>query len=386
MARLQTDDVQQPQPQSPKFLKGSTASNRCGEPIEREAGEGDSGVFALQIDVERVSMWFWGSQDIPFSISQAKFREGMSVDISDWRGPSAVYPAVGHGQKLALGVTLCGDQAGEPEVHTETCLDPGVGESQCNHDPNSFTSAYWEISYIRTFTLHAARRKAGLFARAESGTNTTSSVDLLPSIHRSINIGPPHPTLFNPTVATTATSHSDGHHVIAETRQGTVPIFNPTITWTDDQRSTQAESAPVTFSIFNPVITDTQVDTAVSVTTSTSETGHTETDTVDITTAPTSSSEPTAEVASTVVDVTLASGSVRSVTLTVGEGGVGVVGATTTVNSVGFGVSGSTSTQTDATPPSGSTASSNAGSVARFGVDLLVVGFIFSVFAVNCCV
>ncbi|KAK7027407.1 hypothetical protein VNI00_015243 [Paramarasmius palmivorus] len=425
MAQWQTDYVQQPEPQSPKTLKGSTASDRCREPIEREAGERDGGMFALQIDVERVSMWFWSRQYIPFSISQAKFREGMNVDISDWRRPSAVYPAVGHGQKLALGVTLCGDQAGEPEVHTETCLDPGVGESQCHHGPNSFTSAYWEISYIRTFTLHAVRRKPRLFARAESGTSTTSSIDLLPSIHLSIKINPPHPTLFKPTtVATTATSHSDGQ-VVAETgTASTITIFNPTST--EDPRFTRTW-VKATVVIFQPTTGSVFVATVAA--TSTPEAGDNETDTVsDIAATPTSSQST-----ATVVDITVG-GSVKSITLTVP--GVGVVGATTrlgasgptfsqtdatlpsgsssnpgsltgisvdvvditvggsvesiTLTVPGVGVVGATtsnsvglgaSSQTDATLPSGSAVSSNAGSLTRISVDLLVAGLVLSIFA-----
>ncbi|KAK7037698.1 hypothetical protein VNI00_010924 [Paramarasmius palmivorus] len=353
MAQWQTDYVQQPEPQSPKTLKGSTASDGCGESIAREAGEGDGGVFALQIDVERVLMWSWSRQDIPFSISQTKFREGMNLNLSDWQKPSAIYPAAGHvPMRLALGVTLCGDQAGEPEAYTETCPGPQSGE--CT--PNNSTSAYWEISYIRTFTLTAASRKPELLARSGSDTNT-SSIDLLPPSTIFTVMRPPHPSLFNPTtVRATATLDSDDEGT-SETDStsvfhGSFSIFNPVITPTATETKTET-SAYATYSIFDPA--------------STSEAG------------------PTAEVASTVVDVTLG-GSVRSITLTVGEDGVGVVGATTAVNSVGFGVSGSASSQTDAIPPSGSPASSNAGTLTRFSVNLLVVGFVLSALAVDCCI
>jgi hypothetical protein len=55
-AHWQTDYAQQPELQSPRTLKGTTAS-------------GDSGVLALQIDVEGVFMWFWSVSSFMFSSS-----------------------------------------------------------------------------------------------------------------------------------------------------------------------------------------------------------------------------------------------------------------------------------------------------------------------------
>ncbi|KAK7037708.1 hypothetical protein VNI00_010934 [Paramarasmius palmivorus] len=147
-----------------------TKSDSYGEGFAKARG----GVFTLKIDVEGVFMWFWNRGDIPASISQAESHSVM--DTSDWGKPSAAYPTAGcdierffKPQKLILDITLCGQWAGIPEVYAETC--PGECISNVSGDGSNYATAYWEISYIRTYIL-----KAGSKPMSTGANSSTASV------------------------------------------------------------------------------------------------------------------------------------------------------------------------------------------------------------------
>ncbi|KAI0945372.1 hypothetical protein AcW1_001610 [Taiwanofungus camphoratus] len=121
------------------------------------------GVFATQFDVAGINMWFWSRPNVPASIANASANS--SMDLSDWGQPSASYPNTSacnlsnkfSAQQLVFDITLCGDWAGVPGIYDSECYNAGPAHD-CYQDmvvgPGSpkFDEAYFEVSYVRTYT------------------------------------------------------------------------------------------------------------------------------------------------------------------------------------------------------------------------------------------
>ncbi|KIJ63767.1 glycoside hydrolase family 16 protein [Hydnomerulius pinastri MD-312] len=120
------------------------------------------GVFATQFDSTGIYMWFWSRPDIPPSITQATSTS--SIDISQWGTPHASYFSTTCNitqffspQNLVLDITLCGDWGGVPSIYGPSCGNSGptgLCYNDCVVGPGSprYDNAYFDISYIRTYT------------------------------------------------------------------------------------------------------------------------------------------------------------------------------------------------------------------------------------------
>nr|GAT47609.1 predicted protein [Mycena chlorophos] len=124
--------------------------NSFGEGFASAGG----GVYALQMDVSGIYMWFWSRPDIPNSISGSS--ASSTLDISDWGTPSTAYPATTcniteffQPQQMILDITLCGLWAGVPANYAETC--PGTCLDNIIGNGSNYANAYFEIPHIRMY-------------------------------------------------------------------------------------------------------------------------------------------------------------------------------------------------------------------------------------------
>lgn len=142
------------------------------------------GVYALQFDTAGIFMWFWSRPDIPASITNSTSTS--SLDISQWGQPTASYPASSCNisqyfgpQQLVIDITLCGDWAGVPATYNATCQFTPTSQCYADNVPgngSNFDDAYFEISYIRTYTTSSA-----VALPTSISTGTTSSASPTPS-------------------------------------------------------------------------------------------------------------------------------------------------------------------------------------------------------------
>ncbi|KAJ6627720.1 concanavalin A-like lectin/glucanase domain-containing protein [Mycena sp. CBHHK59/15] len=133
---------------------GETKPNSFGSGFAAANG----GAFALQFDVSGIYMWFWSRLDIPASLAQATATSTMN--LSDWGTPSAAYPAAGcniteffPAQHLVIDITLCGLWAGIPSIYSSTCPGNCFASNVLGNGSN-YANAYFEIPYIRTWTVN----------------------------------------------------------------------------------------------------------------------------------------------------------------------------------------------------------------------------------------
>ncbi|KAF8801580.1 hypothetical protein BYT27DRAFT_7198151 [Phlegmacium glaucopus] len=116
------------------------------------------GVFATQIDVTGVYIWFFSRPDIPANLRQAT--TSSQIDTTTWGIPTAAYPNSACDmktffppQQLVLLTTLCGVWAGVPSIYQSTCHTP-TGSCVADNilgSGSNYANAYWEIRYIRTY-------------------------------------------------------------------------------------------------------------------------------------------------------------------------------------------------------------------------------------------
>ncbi|KAH9924368.1 concanavalin A-like lectin/glucanase domain-containing protein [Amylocystis lapponica] len=165
---------------------GSGCVVGVSQPNSYESGfaAAGGGVYATQFDVSGIYMWFWSRPDVPESISQAN----STLNISTWGSPVASYPTSAAcntseyftAQQLIFDITLCGDWAGVPSIYANTgCWNAGpTGDCYLDNvvGPGSpkYDEAYFEVSYVRTYTT-------GTVASVSSPTSTAASqTDPLP--------------------------------------------------------------------------------------------------------------------------------------------------------------------------------------------------------------
>ncbi|KAG9218537.1 hypothetical protein CCMSSC00406_0001349 [Pleurotus cornucopiae] len=119
------------------------------------------GVFATQIDVSGIFIWFFSRPDLPENLRSAT--ASSSLDTSSWGTPSAAWPSSSckiedhfTPQQIILDLTLCGDFA--TPVYNQTCPPPTKNcyEDNVLGDGSNYNEAYFEIPYIRVYNADAA--------------------------------------------------------------------------------------------------------------------------------------------------------------------------------------------------------------------------------------
>ncbi|KAG6865060.1 hypothetical protein C0991_005379 [Blastosporella zonata] len=176
-------------------IVAETKSNSFGSGFNSAGG----GVFATQIDVTGVYIWFWGRSNIPASITAATSTS--SIDTTTFGMPSASYPATGCNftdffgpQQLVLLTTLCGD-----------CI---IGPGSPTYD-----EAYWDISYIRTYLVDGSQPLS-------STLSLTSTSSALPATSAVVVLPTPKSTTGNATPAPTTGSNTNDNSTAGGQGQG----------------------------------------------------------------------------------------------------------------------------------------------------------------------
>jgi len=141
------------------------------------------GVFAAQLDVTGVNMWFWSRPNVPASISHAN--SSSPLDISAWGNPSSAYPSSTcniseyfGAQRLTIDITLCGIWAGIPPVYAQTCT--GVCDVSGPGSP-TYDNAYFEINYVRGYTLPGVSVFSTNVVNYSTPEGLASAITLAPS-------------------------------------------------------------------------------------------------------------------------------------------------------------------------------------------------------------
>ncbi|KAF9240470.1 concanavalin A-like lectin/glucanase domain-containing protein [Melanogaster broomeanus] len=141
---------------------GCTVTETSPNSFEADFATAGGGVWATQFDTSGIYIWFWSRPDVPPSIALANSTS--SMDTSQWGTPHATYLSATCDisqyftpQNLVLDITLCGDWAGVPSIYDSSCATAGP-TGICYNDsvvgPGSprYDNAYFDISYIRTYT------------------------------------------------------------------------------------------------------------------------------------------------------------------------------------------------------------------------------------------
>ncbi|KAK7037701.1 hypothetical protein VNI00_010927 [Paramarasmius palmivorus] len=229
------------------------------------------GVFALKMDAEGVFMWFWSRRDIPGSLPQSGSHS--SMDISDWGKPSAAYPVAGCDierffklQKLVLDIALCGQWAGLPESYAETCTGDCI--SNVFGDGSNYATAYWEISYIRAFSLKGP--DSSLLAGDPPATPNISSTSTT-AVEASSPSSPYTPSTPPPTISITshpaASLTSEDHPTIiseSETLTRQTATSSANLNGYEGFNTGPLLMLPSSFLIFDPSIPASPSDAPVS--------------------------------------------------------------------------------------------------------------------------
>lgn len=145
---------------------GCTVMETSPNSFESGFAAAGGGVWATKFDDTGISIWFWSRPDVPQSINQSTSTS--SLDLSGWGTPHANYSSTTCNmnefftpQNLVLDITLCGDWAGLSWDYDPTCGSSGptgLCYNDCVVGPGSprYDTAYWDISYIRTYTTRSS--------------------------------------------------------------------------------------------------------------------------------------------------------------------------------------------------------------------------------------
>ncbi|KAK0230125.1 concanavalin A-like lectin/glucanase domain-containing protein [Armillaria fumosa] len=151
--------------------------NSFGQGFNQNGG----GAFALQFDVSGAYIWFWPRQNIPQSLTSATSTSNM--DTTDWGLPSASYPSSGcdlqrlfKPQKLILDITLCGTWAGVPSIFDTQCSGNCIKDYVMGPGSPKYDNAWFEISYLRTYTAIAGNATSSGGGVVQTATGTTTHV------------------------------------------------------------------------------------------------------------------------------------------------------------------------------------------------------------------
>jgi len=159
---------------------GCTVTESATDAVGQAFASAGGGVYATQLDTTGINIWFWSRANIPSSVSST----ASSVDPSTWGKPSASYSSSTCDmteyfvpQQLVLDITLCGKWAGDPTIYSQTCPVNGTADANTcyynnviNTNGTNLSDAYFEVSYIKAFTL----ANATISSAAPSGTSTSN--------------------------------------------------------------------------------------------------------------------------------------------------------------------------------------------------------------------
>ncbi|KIM56725.1 glycoside hydrolase family 16 protein [Scleroderma citrinum Foug A] len=170
-----------------------TSANSYLAPFATAGG----GVWATQFEADGINIWFWSRPNVPTPITQATSTS--PLDVADFGTPHASFPSTTCNisqffspQNLVIDTTLCGVWAGLSFAYGPDC---GTGPTGlCYNDtvvgPGSprFDNAYWDISYVRTYTSAAVvpssttppsgSPTSGVAASSPVGANKSSAQSL----------------------------------------------------------------------------------------------------------------------------------------------------------------------------------------------------------------
>ncbi|KAG6868112.1 hypothetical protein C0993_007490 [Termitomyces sp. T159_Od127] len=154
---------------------GESKHNSFGASFNQAGG----GVFATQLDVSGVFIWFWSRADIPKEIATAT--STTNLDPATFGLPSASYSSSGCNytqffgpQQLVLLTTLCGSWAGVPNIYSQTCPGTCISNVIGPGSP-TYDEAYWDIGYIRTYLDQAQNSSSS--ATSNPSPTTVSRTD-----------------------------------------------------------------------------------------------------------------------------------------------------------------------------------------------------------------
>ncbi|GLB34393.1 putative glycoside hydrolase family 16 protein [Lyophyllum shimeji] len=163
--------------QSGKTLNGDCSQDRgciVAETKPNSFGKGfadaGGGVFAVQMDVSGVYMWFWSRPEVPDFIKTATSTSNMD--------PKAF---VLRPQQFVLLTTLCGDWAGVPNIYASTCPGHCINDNIIGPGSPKYDTAYWEIPYIRTYIANDQAPPPSSSTGSVSQVTLTSVVQATPS-------------------------------------------------------------------------------------------------------------------------------------------------------------------------------------------------------------
>ncbi|KAK2465861.1 hypothetical protein APHAL10511_001502 [Amanita phalloides] len=158
---------------------GENRPNSYGAGFAQAGG----GVWAAQLDVTGVYIWFWSRPDIPDNVKSANANS--TLDPSSWGTPSAAYvattcnyPQFFSPQQLVFTTTLCGVWAGVPNTYRSTCHTPtGSCVNDCVIGPGSptYDNAYWEVSYVKTYVAAGSQLNSTATGSGKGASSTSKS-------------------------------------------------------------------------------------------------------------------------------------------------------------------------------------------------------------------
>ncbi|KAJ7501949.1 glycoside hydrolase family 16 protein [Mycena galericulata] len=140
----------------------------------------NGGVYAVQLDVTGIYLWFWSRPDVPASIASSTSTS--SLDISDWGAASAAYPTSScnisqyfQPQQMVIDITLCGAWAGVPSLFADTCPGSCISDNIIGPGSPTYDNAYFEIQYIRTYGASSVDVATNTSSTNTSSTSTSKS-------------------------------------------------------------------------------------------------------------------------------------------------------------------------------------------------------------------
>ncbi|GAA6002505.1 hypothetical protein JCM10207_001154 [Rhodosporidiobolus poonsookiae] len=138
----------------------ANGNSGCSYKDPGDASYGDAfnqaggGVFALLFSSDAISIWFWSRPDVPADID--------SPDTAAWGTPVASWPKDSCdietyfvAQNFIFDTTLCGDWAGADGVWSasDSCSAAASTCSDYIADPSHFNEAWWEVSYVKVYSI-----------------------------------------------------------------------------------------------------------------------------------------------------------------------------------------------------------------------------------------
>jgi len=125
------------------------AANTMGSPFN----SGGGGVYSTQWDPSSgINMWFWPRGKIPADITNnAPNPAGWGLPYAKWTFGGNCPSSHFQNHQVIFDLTFCGDWAGS--TFTSDCPGLGTCNQYVQYNPQQFTEAYWNVSYVKVFQL-----------------------------------------------------------------------------------------------------------------------------------------------------------------------------------------------------------------------------------------